>query len=337
MTSNEQSNELTTDTITDTITNIYSDNITSIIPRFELSSINDRSMTMMDNVENLMRVLILDNVVDVYMPNTIFDDLQKANTTSTQLNWQQQAFSYAYYYLTSYLYRNCVHAKVEDINTVNLTAIKRNLMGMGGNTLNFIIKKDGVLDQLGYTFTTNDIPIYAEFDKDTKRFKGFDTLSKVKARTGSRSDALNYIPPKFQIKMPLKGFYSHLPTSYSDLLELAKTDNEAKEMLEYYDGHFYDVVTTHKIQIETFIACMANPVLSYKGFYLYGFYRMQSDRHKHGYKITIENLLKVMRIDRKTLQKYNTELEKMNLIKKINKLHHPSTYIATSHVPVINV
>ncbi len=313
-------------------------NATIISPtKFKLVTNDDRSTNIMSKIEELSSILMLDNHVDIFIPNQIFDDLKVdiiQNGVKSDLSWKHQAFCYSYYYLISYLYRNCIQAKIDDLSKVNLTSIKCDLLGIRGDTLNFLIKKNGLLDQLGYTFTTNDIPVYAEFDRDSKEFKGFELMSDVKARSNDDFEQLiKKIPSKFQLKLPLKGLYAFLPKSYSVMLN--SDDSEDKEMLDYYDGHYFDVYATHKMQIETFIACMANPILGYRGFYLYGFYRMQNDRFTKGLDMTLEQIQKVLNIHTDTLKVYNAELIRMNLISCKTTPYKPNVYRATSHVPVI--
>src|SRR5699024_11535773 len=80
-----------------------------------------------------------------FMPNEIFKDLQSNIKTSTHI-----AFAYSYYYLTSWLYRNVKYA--EDLPIEINTKTLKKLLGYNQNykPINYIIKKNGVLEQINY-------------------------------------------------------------------------------------------------------------------------------------------------------------------------------------------
>jgi hypothetical protein len=286
-----------------------------------------RSISIMENIERLKSILMLDNHVDVYLPNEIFKDFQSCPLFK---NWQQIAFAYSYYYVACYLYRNCIYAKVVDVNEINLTNIRKNLLGVAGKTMSDIYKKNGILDTLGYTATYNDFPIYAILKKNNM-LEGFHTHSELKTTDNYKGA----FPPYATFKFPVKAFYN---TPIFDYLSLIKMDNdESNDLLSYCDGHFFNVSASHKIQIETFIACMSNQKLGYKGFYLYGFYRRQSDQYKGGYNASIKQIQDIIPISEKTLLQYHQELEAMNLITKRVIPHSPNTYKAKSIIPTIEI
>lgn len=88
----------------------------------------------------------------MFLPNEIFDDLQGYITNGTHL-----AYVYIYYYLTHFLYRNCKYLNTEVFLDGN--AIKQVLGYAESNrTMNYISKKGGLLDEIGYTESTKNIP-----------------------------------------------------------------------------------------------------------------------------------------------------------------------------------
>jgi hypothetical protein len=306
-----------------------SKSIKQVPTQFILKSSTERGEQIMMNINKLQSTLMLDKFVDVYLPNDIFDDFRQSQLFR---NWQQEAFAYTFYYVISYLYRNCLYSKVIDIDDLGLGAIKKNILNVGSKTFDMIYTKNGLLDQLGYTVTHTDIPIYALL-KDDGSLNGFCTYSDFQATTEHKRD----IPNNFRFKLPLKALYHVPPKDYLELEKKRKDDIEIDDLLSYTDGHFFDVYSSHKIQIECLIACLSNPKLGYKGFYLYGFYRRQSDRFKGGYNASIEQIQNIIPISTKTLYQYHVELEKMNLITKTVIPHKPNTYKASSHVPTIEV
>jgi hypothetical protein len=286
----------------------------------------ERSDQIMSRVKEIYDLIYSDKHSDIFMPNEIFDDLL---TSTLFKNFQERAFAYTWYYLSSYLYRNCVYLKHVDINALNLTNIRTKILGVSGKTLMPIYKKKGVLDQLGYTCSLTDFPVKAVFVNS--QLSGFEMFR------ASIEKANDVIPPQFQIKVPLRGLYAHPPSNYLELIKSKNIGDDDQEILENFNGHFFDVYNTHRISVNAFIACVSHPDLGYKGFYLYCFYRMQNDRFKDGYRITLENLQKIFPINKKTFLKYHKALENLKLLFKENKPNKPNTYKVSLDVPFIEI
>jgi hypothetical protein len=301
--------------------------VSALPTRFQQVTESARSNEIMMNINKLKPLLMLDNHVDVYMPNEIFKDLQSPLFTK----WQEQAFAYTYYYAISYLFRNCIYGKVTDIKQVNLENIRKSFLGVAGKTLNGIYVKGGILDQMGYTCTLTDMPVYANLDGS--RLSSFIMYRENNAQKFSSST----IPTNFMVKVPLKGLYSVPPANYLDLLKEKAANKKIEELLKNFDGHFFEVDQTHKLQLECFLACMSNRKLGYKGFYLYGFFRRQYDQFKGGYNASIKQIQKIIPISEQTLYQYTHELESLKLISKFVRPHKPNTYKATDHVPIIHI
>lgn len=268
----------------------------------------------MDDSEKMKTILLLDKHTDIYLPNEIFSDFISSPIFD---NWQQQAFAYAYYYLSCFLYRNCIYSKITNISDLTFENIRKTIFDVQSRKLEVIYKTNGILDRLGYTCTDNDVPVYAVVD-DEKRLQKFETLSEFQ----QINKVKRTIPTKFQFKFPVKAFF--------------KKDFNSENKNEY-DGHFFHIANTHKIKIETFIACISNPKLSYKGFYLYGFYRRQSDFYQGGYNATIEQIQEYLPISKQTMIGYNNELEAMKLITKTGSLHKPNTYKAKKDISNLGI
>lgn len=298
-------------------------------PKFIFDENNNKNEQVI-NVKYYQQMLMVDDQVDIYMPNQIFDDFLKCNSFE---NWSQRAFAYTYYYLTSYLYRNCIYGKALNIKDYGLVSIKNNLLKISSHKLNHIYTKGGILDQLEYTISTNDYPIQAIFEDNT--------LLKIE----TRSQAINRTKQEAENQakhFPTNSNRSH--TSHTSSLEYIQETPSAFSIkvpvkgLKDLKGHFFNIENTHKIQIEAFIACMSNPSLGYRGFFLYAFYRMNSDKFKNGYRATFEKIQKeIGGINTNTFKLYNRELSKMNLIKHKVIPYQPSIYKANSELTIINI
>jgi hypothetical protein len=194
----------------------------------------------------------------IYMPNEIFPDLQAVLDSSKHI-----AFAYSYYYYICYLYRYCRY--IENGNKQTQQLIKERLGYAANNKhVDYIIKKDGLLDQAGYTRTTTDFPISWTFDAEGKRLK-FETISQLKESDESYSQLYN--DRNFKIKIPLKGFYR------------SQGDEGG-----IYTGTFYDVSNTYGIPYSTFKDIIEDDKLGVMGFYLYGFLKYKCAMFRNGYQ-----------------------------------------------------
>lgn len=318
-----------------------SDNIlpvTAIRPRFNFVSSTVNAKYTKENIEKYKSLLLLDGFVDVQIPNEIFNDL--FNCTLFK-NWHQRAFAYTFYYLNSFLYRNCIHCKSDKINSFGLSNLCKIFMDVSSTTLSCIYTKGGILDQLGYTATTHDPPV--EIIIEDKKLKQILTVNDAHHLHQSDKDNLSTfnsycsIPSAFLIKVPLKGLYNKPPINYEELNKKKYKNTATKKKLNTFDGHFFDFSNTHKIEIECFIACMSNPLLGYRAFYLYGLHRLMTDKFKNGHNMLIKQLNAKIPMSKKSMQQYHRELEAMNLIQRKIIVHKATTYTALSHVPIIKI
>ena len=211
---------------------------------------------------------------NIFMPNEIFDDLHNAMGTKKA---SHIAFAYSYYYFITYLYRYSMYG----MESYTQSRIKSELgFNAKYKEVDYIIKKGGVLDQIGYTRTTTDYPVLTI----TERELGYDFNFMMK----SELDLSSVNDRNFKIKYPIKAFY-----------------REAGD--DYLSGTFYETANTHKISIETFSKAMQAKGIGCDGFYLFALLKMKNETHSHledykgGYYITIEILSKLSKIKTRTL------------------------------------
>jgi len=189
----------------------------------------------------------------VFVPNEIFDELPKTDLLKRGFNETTAnpiSFAFAFYYLSCYLYRECKYADGID------TKVMKKILGYHENYkgVDYIIKKDGVLDKLGYTETTTNYPIHWRLiDGYTGPF--FTTLSDL-----SIEERKLYNVVARRIKVPVKALH-RTPDSKG----------------EDWDGTFYWVENTTMIPFEVFMFCMGNDDLGIKAFYLYSYILYKSN------------------------------------------------------------
>jgi hypothetical protein len=230
----------------------------------------------------------------IYLPNEVFADF-KLNIH----NSSQTAFAYSYLYYVTYLYRYC---KFIDDNGEKVTqeSIKQFLGYSPKNKrVDYIIKKGGLLDILGYTVTTTDYPI--QFLYDSLDFIYFETISNYKGIIKKKNDKGEVIPlneRNFKIKKPLKAFF------------------RTEEFLFHKEltGTFYQVEDTHRIDYKTFEYIIKHRQLGTLAFYLYGFLKHKNDIFKSGYQRSAEKIGDEIGISERTVRKYVNLLEEHHLI-----------------------
>jgi hypothetical protein len=190
---------------------------------------------------------------NVRLPNSIFKDL----SDSIKTNGQQVAFAYVYCVTVAFLYKYAQFVDIDNSTYIQNADIKE-LLGYNRTTktVDKIIKKNGVLDELGLTSTTRDFPV--DFIKNSENI-GINTIPIREFITFSELDAngINYTLIKqivknrnYEVKEPL-----FLTTGYEE--------NEF--------GTLYSIERTHQITIDEFLCFIKNNDLNNIDFLLYAF------------------------------------------------------------------
>lgn len=218
---------------------------------------------------------------DLYMPNEIFVDLQKHIGKSIYI-----PFAYSYYYLISWLYR---YAKYSGIPITNKEI--KVILGYSPTypEINYLIKKNGLLDQIGYTSTTKDFPVEWSYESELEFVKLSEQEDEHKELYMQGKNR------KYSIKYPVKCFY--------------RNDNSHE-----IDGTFYNVENTHYVPFEVFLFCVNNKSVGIIGFYLWSYLKMQNQLHDGKYDISLEELSGNTKLTKRTMVNYLNELKKYNMI-----------------------
>lgn len=233
-----------------------------------------------------------ENESKVYMPNEIFEDLQNNMKKTVHI-----PVAYSYYYLVTWLYR---HAKYYNIPIDNKKM--KEILGYSPSypEIDYIFKKNGLLDVMGYTETVKDYPVLWTFEDN---FLEFEMLSeydeytqKVHKETRSR---------KYTIKYPVKAF-ERVIAHGEDTLEL--------------EGTFYDVENTHLIPFEVFMYCMNNKDIGCTGFYLYSYLKMKNQIFTNGYDVAMDKLAEQVGLPIKTMKDSLKQLRQFKMVEGIQNM-----------------
>lgn len=133
----------------------------------------------------------------IAMPNEIFSDMKEWVSKGKLKSIQHQEFVYSYYWLLAYLWRYAMYAE----HKITQSDIKR-ILGYNPNEkrLNYIMKKDGLLDEEGYSRATNDFPV--SWRKIGEKELILDMLSEFSEE--DRSLLIRFESNRYLVKEPLK-------------------------------------------------------------------------------------------------------------------------------------
>ncbi|ARF70752.1 hypothetical protein B7C51_25100 (plasmid) [Paenibacillus larvae subsp. pulvifaciens] len=223
----------------------------------------------------------------IYMPNEIFSDL-----ASSQIrNSRHRAFSYSYLYFVSYLYRYCEYYKK---NKMTQLEIKKQLgISEKEKRVDYLIKKDGILDKMGYTLTTTNYPLSWSIGKE-------ECLQFYTVDEYNKSNMIIENTRNFKVKYPIKCFYRTVESKNRKVL----------------DGTYFETSNTHRIDHNKFIVIMKENDLGVMGLFIFGYIKMMTDMYKN-YQVPTRTLSAKLGISNQTLNMYLKKMSSndVNLIK----------------------
>lgn len=228
------------------------------------------------------------------IPNGLFREIKEWTQSGAVKSNQHQEFIYSYYWLLVYLWR---YAKYYQ-HTVTQKDIKQ-LLGYNPNEkrLDYLIKKNGVLDMVGLTEHELDYPV-------SWNQKGDGELSFTMLSEFSRDDQRiikSNKPQKYSMKSPVR----HIGNGIDD-------------------GYFRNIEETHEIPAYVFKICMENESMGCAGFYLFSILKYIEDKSIHfnksaTFEMGNEKLAEITLWNERRVTKVANELAKSGLIHKEQK------------------
>ena len=256
-------------------------------------------MEKIKNTKELREVLSFDDKENyLLVPNEVIEILKESELKDAR--GEHIAVAYSYLYLTTWMYR---YAKYSEINLLYTTTKGlKNILGLSPTSVsyNYIIKKNGLLDELGLTRTESftEAPVQWEFSHDDKEFIDFTLFNELsddlqKTMCGGHS------VKRRQIKYPVLALESITP--YDDDFESS--------------GAFFGggKERTHRISFEAFMKCVTTEDLGVIGFYLYSFIRSRYGNGKN-VQISIKGIVRESGLAETTVVKYLKLLREYELI-----------------------
>lgn len=228
---------------------------------------------------------------NVRLPNSIFKNLStEIKSSNGRTNIQQVAFAYAYIVTISFLYKYAHFVDIDNESYVSNSDIKE-LLGYNRTTksIDKVIKKDGILDQLNLTKTIRDYPVRFEMHPKDKinniPIREFFTINDLDESDVSFDKIRSIVKNKnYEVKEPL----------------FMTTENDDSDY-----GTMYSMERTHRIDIEEFLKFISDDEMDNIDFLMYGFFKAKCKGYPENmkaiavYKITLE-----LGIDRTTFFKH---------------------------------
>jgi hypothetical protein len=151
----------------------------------------------MYNLKKLTNLLSPANSYSINLPNELFEHVKENIDRSKRNASEHIAFAYTFVYLISYLYRN-VRFGDFDFSEPEL----KKILGFSGNNknLNYITKRNGILNKLGYIKKETDIPL--RYFPDENGYPVFEMYSEHEI-----FDEIGYNPRNSKINYPIKAFH----------------------------------------------------------------------------------------------------------------------------------
>ena len=261
----------------------------------------------------------------IFIPNEMFDDLQNHMKKAIHI-----PVAYSFYYLASWLYR---YAKYYD--TVATIKKMKRILGYNPESrgIDYIFKKNGILDTMGYTSTDRDFPYYWNMeDPPFDNRPAFTMFYHPYVQEALPSDYIGKIHNKFVIKTPIKGLHRY--------------EEDLKEGHE--NGTFFEVDNTTLVPFEVFLYCMANDDLGCTAFYLYSYIKMKNQIFGGRYDCPMIKLAQEVGLSNTTMKEALSKLRQHRVIDGIHNQEYfcvllpdgerkANTYIANDYIQFAGV
>ncbi|MGE7217151.1 hypothetical protein ACQKJC_11675 [Priestia koreensis] len=238
----------------------------------------------------------------VFMPNEVFEDLQNNISKSPHV-----AFAYSYIYLITWLFRYAKYMLGQSNQVLFTQEVLKEILGYASTEkrLNYLIKNNGLLEQMNYLETTKNYPVMAQYvtrNSDAAIHYDWEELDEVIfTYVEDFAEEVRQItfntPKNFKVKRPVRAF--------------TRTFDEEEEIL---DGTFYYVDRTHLIPFDVFLFCMSKEDLGCVGFYLYSYLKCKNQLFTDGYDCPLLKLAQETGLSKRTLDKYLDNLKKYRMI-----------------------
>lgn len=255
------------------------------------------------DASEIKSVLLYDDIDNnkIFVPNEIFEDFSKIEGISAT-----KSFCFSFYYLITYLYRTTKYGS----RKYTISDLKE-ILGYSrtNKTMDKFIKRNGVLDKLGYIAHTTNYPISWKFDVDEQSpvFRYYNDFLKENSKEEMQHyrEVLGIFASRknMTIDVPVKGLYR----------------SEESRKKDEKDGTFFCVKNTTRIDMDTFFFCMSNKELGTDGFWIYSFMKHMNEYYNDDWRVSRNIMSKSTGLSTVKLNKVLMALEEYNMIRNDHK------------------
>ena len=232
----------------------------------------------------------------ILMSNDYFDELKKLSLNG-ELKKNHIGFTYSYLFLQTYLFRYTRYDTYVP-TTGDIKAI------LGYNPLvkglDYIIKRNGLLDEVNLTKTLYDFPVVHNWEEGHLQFTMLSSLNDGGNAYGTKWREQHGVKTNQSCKYPVLGFYYD-----KNLFDEIILNDEG--------GTFFEARHCTMIDWNVFNYCMAHSELGVTGFYIYCYIKHKTDIHRE-LSMGINKLGEELMISQGSIKKYIKVLREYNLI-----------------------
>lgn len=252
-------------------------------------------------INHFKNIEFLHGNASVQIPNSIFRDLSRAITT----NVQQVAFAYTYLVTIAFLYKYAHYIDVDNGTYVQNADIKE-LLGYSKTTksVDVVIKKNGILDEMGLTETIKNYPIrFIKHPTETINniaLREFVSIGELVANDINYTTIKSIVKNRnYTVKEPL-----FLTTSYGDR--------------EY--GTLYEYGNTHQITIAEILEFLFNENFDNLDFLMYGYFKSKCNNYKDNTKsLGLNRMIAELNISKDAFYSHLKKLKEVKFIEVNHK------------------
>lgn len=263
--------------------------------------------------------------LSIVIPNELFAQLLRMKEDK-ELKPVHIGFTYSYIYLQTYMYRYSTY----DSYVPSVEEIKELLTySPNDQRTNYIIKKNGLLEQKDILTTTNDFPIISEMVDDEYSFDRVIKITTIQefckeiqyVTVGEWRNQMG-VNRRTTCKYPVFAFKRYV---------------EDDEGGVFCDGTFFDISNTHLINMNTFLFCMITEDIGVNGFYVYAYLLDKSNKFADDFRASYRRIAQETGLSFGTISSLMNALRSHNLIVTVHNMEYFSPgrnkneRIASSH------
>ncbi|MFJ7371676.1 replication/maintenance protein RepL [Lysinibacillus sp. NPDC098008] len=244
--------------------------------------------------------------LEVAMPNELFPQLLQMKEDK-ELKPVHIGFTYSYIYLQTYMYRYSTYGTY----VPNGKEIKELLTYTPSNkAVDYIIKKNGLLEQKDILTTTNHFPIISEMEYDEY---GIDRVPKITTIQEFCKEIQYETVDEWREQMKI----NRASTCKYPVFGFEREYDDG-----CVEGTFFDISDTTLIDMNTFLFCMSTDDIGVNGFYVYAYLLDKSNKFNNDFKATHKRIAKETGLSEKTVQRVMDALRSHNLITTVHNMEY---------------